>query len=48
MTVYVVVKAVDQGQVVGVFTTENKAATYITNHPYSGFITIPCVVDEKD
>ena len=44
MTVYVVVKRHNKGVIAGVFNTLKAASTYITKHPYEGFIIEECVV----
>jgi hypothetical protein len=44
--VFVVVRAVDAGMIWGVFSTVEKAAEYIANHPYDGFILEELTLDK--
>lgn len=46
MTVWIVTLAIDNGMIVGVFTTEEKACDYITKHPYNAYTLSQHIVDE--
>lgn len=46
MQVWVVVRAVDAGMIWGVFSSVEKAAEYISHHPYDGFIVEELTLDK--
>jgi hypothetical protein len=46
--VYVVIKQVDQGQVMLVSSSQAKATQYIANNPYSGFIMVERQIDKPE
>lgn len=46
MAVWIVTLAIDNGMIVGVFTTEEKACDYITKHPYNAYTLSQRIVDE--
>lgn len=48
MTVYFVTLQKDKGIVVGVFSTQEKAAQYIADHPYNCYVLCECVVDKVE
>lgn len=46
MTVYIVTLQIDNGMIVGVFSSLERASTYIAKHSYNAYTITERVVDE--
>lgn len=47
MEVYVVVRCTDVGSIAGVFSTQEKAAEYVSKHAYTAFIITKHTIDSE-
>ena len=45
MTVFVVIRCTGSGEIAGVFSSRDKAITYVQEHPFIGYVIIEHTLD---